>query len=127
MSRSALRVAGIVAMLVTLAYQMFAGAVTSLAWAAPGVDPGLRWLTDVLIYEAATLLPLGFVLCLWGSPWGLRGAGACAAASLLLGLVAAIAFGASDSPFFFLVLLVPPGAILLVGVAIMGASADEVA
>jgi hypothetical protein len=81
--------------------------------------------STVLVDEAFTLLPLGFILCLWGSFWGRRLALVCGAASIVLALAATVAMaggGSAVAPFgtpWGLALLAIPGVTLIVFVRLM--------
>lgn len=96
-------------------WQLFFGAFTSVQMAAPGVGDRASWVTGVLVAETYTLLPLGFLLCLWGAPVGRLLAAVCAAASLILAVVAVVTLSSTQSSFiYFFPLLAPPGVALLV-------------
>lgn len=111
MTRRAVLVTFIVAEL----WQLFFGAFSSLQLGAPGVGDYGSWVPNVLVAETFTLLPLGFVLCLWGAPLGRLLAAVCAAASLVLAVVAVVALSSAESSFIYgFPLLVPPGLALLV-------------
>jgi hypothetical protein len=95
-------------------WQLFFGALSSLQLGAPGVGDRASWVPNVLVAETYTILPLGFLLCLWGAPAGRVLAGVCAAASLVLAVAAVITLSAPESSFiFFFALLAPPGLALL--------------
>jgi hypothetical protein len=98
-------------------WQLFFGALSSLQLGAPGVGDRASWASNVLVGETYTVLPIGFILCLWGAPLGRLLAAACAAASLVLALAAVVTLSApppgSDFTLYF-VLLAPPGLALMV-------------
>lgn len=95
-------------------WQLFFGAFSSLQLGAPGVGDRASWVPNVLVLEAVTLLPLGFLLCLWGS-WAARALAAiCAVASLLIAIVGAVTLSSPASSFIYgAPFLVLPGLTLL--------------
>lgn len=95
-------------------WQLFFGAFSSLQLGAPGVGDRASWVPNVLVAETYTILPIGFILCLWGARLGRLLAAACAAASLVLAVVAVVTLSVPASSFiFFFALLAPPGLALL--------------
>ena len=108
----------VVVFVVAELWQLVFGAGTSLALANPRVGEGAAWVPNLLVGETYTILPLGFVLCLWGAPWGRRLAAACAAASLVLAVPASATVSARPlnvSEFaVYLALLAAPGLALMV-------------
>ena len=114
MTRSALFVVFVVAE----AWQFVFGAGTSLALGNPAVGEQASWAPNVLVDEAFTVLPIGFLLCLWGAPWGRRLAPVCAAASLVLAFAASVAVSArplavSEFAIWFALLAVPGLALIV--------------
>jgi hypothetical protein len=95
-------------------WQVVFGAFTSLQLGAPGVGDRASWVPGALVAETYTVLPVGFLLCLWGVPWARWLAALCAGASLALAVVAVITLSSVESSFVFgLLLLAPPGLALL--------------
>jgi hypothetical protein len=91
------------------AYQLFFGAFTSLQLGAPGIGDRASWAPNLLVAEAFSLLPLGFLLCLWGAPRGRALAAVCGVAMLVVALAAAAALSRSPVELLtFFLLLVPP-------------------
>jgi hypothetical protein len=84
----------VVVFVVAELWQLFFGAGTSLALANPRVGEGAAWVPNLLVGETYTILPLGFILCLWGAPWGRRLAAVCAAASIALAFPASVTVSA---------------------------------
>lgn len=113
----------IVLFVVAEIWQIFFGAGTSLALGNPRVGEGASWVPNVLVYEGFTLLPVGFILCLWGVPLARRLAALCAAVSL--GLAAVGSYGVSARPLevseflVYFALLAVPGIVLLLCVVRM--------
>lgn len=104
----------VVTFVVAELWQLFFGAFSSLQLGAPGVGDRASWVPNVLVAETYTILPIGFLLCLWGAPLGRLLAVVCAVASLVLGVASVITLSAPTSSFlFFFVLLAPPGLALL--------------
>ncbi|MDQ6795316.1 MAG: hypothetical protein M3067_10965 [Chloroflexota bacterium] len=99
-------------------WQLLFGAGTSLALANPRVSRAADWVPNVLVGETYTILPIGFILCLWGALWGRRLSAVCAAASILLAFVASATVSARplDVTEFavYLALLTAPGLALMV-------------
>lgn len=111
MTRSMVVVAFVAAEL----WQLFFGAVSSLQLGAPGVGDRASWVPNVLVAETYTILPIGFILCLWGAWMGRLLAAACAAASLGLAVAAVVTLSGPGSSFiYYFALLAPPGLALLV-------------
>lgn len=95
-------------------WQFFFGAFTSLQLAAPGVGDDASWVPNMLVAETYTILPIGFILCLWGVPLGRLLAAVCAAASLVLAVAAVVTLSTAENSFHgFFLLLAPPGVALL--------------
>jgi hypothetical protein len=113
MQRSSARIGVVVTWIAAEAYQVFFGAFTSLQLGAPGIGDRASWAPNLLVTEAFTILPIAFLLALWGAPVGRTIALAGAAVMLAVDLVAAVALGRwlSESVMFFL--LVAPPALLL--------------
>jgi hypothetical protein len=103
-------------------YQFVAGAISSLQLGAPGVGDRASWIPNVLVGETYTILPIGFLLCLWGRPVALVLAGVCAAASLALALAATITLHPTGVPLdvpgsvVTFALLAIPGVVLMASV-----------
>jgi hypothetical protein len=99
------------------AYQVFFGAMTSLQLGAPGIGDRASWAPNVLVAEAFTVLPLGFLLSLWGAPIGRTIATVCAVAMVVVGLAAAATLARSPAEFLvFFAMLAPPWIALLLSV-----------
>ena len=91
-------------------WQFFFGAFSSLQLGAPGVGDRASWVPNLLVAETVTLLPLGFILALWGRPLGLLLAVVCAAVSLTIGVAGAITLSSPQSSFLYAIpVLAPPG------------------
>lgn len=90
-------------------YQLFYGAFTSVQIAAPDVGIRSSWAPNLLVAETITLLPLGFVLCLWGNRIGRLVAIGCGLAMVAVDAAAAAALG-RDVPeaVSFFATLAPP-------------------
>lgn len=117
----------VVAFVAAELWQLFFGALSSLQLGAPGVGDRASWVPNALVAETYTILPLGFLLCLWGASAGRVLAGVCAAASLVLAVAAVITLSAPESSFiFFFALLAPPGLALLVCVVRMRRPGDPI-
>ena len=105
----------LVAFALTELWQLFAGGFSSLQLGAPGVGDRASWVPAFLVAETYSLLPIGFILCLWGSPIGRILAAACGMASLAMAVVAVVVLSSPASSFAYgLVLLAPPGLALIV-------------
>src|SRR5439155_15466818 len=76
-------------------WQLFFGALTSLQIAAPGIGMRASWAPNVLVTEAFTLLPAGFVMALWGTRVGRAVASLIALVMLAVAAIAAAALGRS--------------------------------
>jgi hypothetical protein len=113
MQRSSARIGVVVTWIAAEAYQVFFGAFTSLQLGAPGIGDRASWAPNLLVTEAFTILPIAFLLALWGTPASRRIALAGAAVMLVVDLAAAATLGRwlSESVVFFL--LVAPPAVLL--------------
>jgi hypothetical protein len=108
------RRAVVIAFVVAELWQFFFGAFSSLQLGAPGVGNRASWVPNVLVAETFSLLPIGFALAFWGAPVGRLLATACAAASLVLAIVAAITLSSPQSSFLYSIpLLAAPGLVLL--------------
>jgi hypothetical protein len=111
--------------ILTAVWQLLFGAFSSLQLGAPGVGDRASWVPNVLVLETVTLLPIGFLLCLWGSPAARALAAICAAASLAIALLAVVTLSSPASSFIlgapFLAL---PGLALLICVLRMRRSKD---
>jgi hypothetical protein len=117
------RSAVVVAFLAADFWQFLFAALSSLQLSAPGVGNRALWVPNVLVGETFTILPLGFILCLWGAPLGRAVAALCAASSIVLALVATVTLAAAplDVPqsLFYFALLAAPGLVLIVCVSRM--------
>jgi hypothetical protein len=128
-TRMAVRIGLVIAfVLAELFYLFFEFVITVGPAGAPGVGgvgDRAAWVPTVLGDEMFTLLPVGFILCLWGSTWGRRLALVCAAASIALALAASVAMaggGSVGTPFgtpLGFGLLAIPGVTLIVFVRLM--------
>jgi hypothetical protein len=95
-------------------WQLFAAGFSSLQMGAPGVGDRASWVPGFLVVQTYSLLPVGFILCLWGSPVGRILAAACGVASLAMAVVAVVLLSSPASSFAYgLVLLAPPGMALI--------------
>ncbi len=104
----------IISFLLAAAWQFFFGAFSSLQLGAPGVGDRASWVPNLLVTEAYTLLPVGFLLCLWGAPIARVLAAVAGVASLGLAVVAVVTLSSPASSFIYgLLLLAPPGLALL--------------
>jgi hypothetical protein len=109
------RPALVVTFIVNEVYQVFFGAFTSLQLGAPGVGDRASWVPNFLVAEAFTILPLGFVLRIWGARVGRPIATICAVAMLLVALAGSVTLSRSLGELFvFFGLLAPPWIALLV-------------
>jgi hypothetical protein len=100
--------------IVAEAYQFFFGAITSIQIAAPGVGMRASWAPNWLVAESITLLPLGFVLCLWANRIGRLVAIACWLAMIGIGVAAAAALSRDPmEALTFFALMAPPWLALL--------------
>ena len=116
----------VVAFVAAELWQLFFGAFSSLQLGAPRGGDRASWVPNVLVGETYTVLPIGFILCLWGAPLGRLLALVCAAVSLVLAVAAVITLSSAQSSFVEgLPLLAPPGLTLLVCVYRMRGSGDE--
>jgi len=110
MSRRAVVIAFVVAELC----QLFFGAFSSLQLGAPGVGNRASWVPNALVAETYSLLPIGFALAFWRNPLGRVLAMVCAAASLVIAIVAAITLSSPQSSFLYAIApLAVPGLVLL--------------
>jgi hypothetical protein len=100
----------VIAWIAAEAYQVFFGAFTSLQLGAPGIGNRASWAPNLLVAEAFTVLPIAFLLCLWGTQLGRTLATVGAAAMIVVALVAAAALGRwpSELVMFFALLLPAP-------------------
>lgn len=122
----------VVVFVVAELWQLVFGAGTSLALANPRVGQGAAWVPNVLVGETYTILPLGFILCLWGAPWGRRLAAVCAAASIILAFPASVTVSArpldvSEFAVYFALLAAPGLALMVCAVRMRRPFAGEVA
>lgn len=108
-------------------WQLFFGAFSSLQLGAPGVGDRASWVPNVLVLETVTLLPVGFLLCLWGSPAARALAAICALISLVIALIAVVTLSSPASSFIpgapFLVL--PGLALLMCALRMRGSKEDR--
>ena len=113
MQRSSTRIGVVLSWIAAEAYQLFFGAFTSLQLGAPGIGDRASWAPNLLVAEAFTILPVGFLLALWGTPAGRTIGLAGAMVMLAVDLAAAATLGRwlSESVMFFL-LLAPPAVLL---------------
>jgi hypothetical protein len=100
----------VIAWIAAEAYQVFFGAFTSLQLGAPGIGNRASWAPNLLVAEAFTVLPIAFLLCLWGTQLGRTLATVGAAAMIVVALVAAAPLGRwpSELVMFFALLLPAP-------------------
>jgi hypothetical protein len=104
----------VVAFVLAELWQFFFGAFSSLQLGAPGVGDRASWVPNILLGETVTLLPLGFLGCLWGAPAGRLLGAACAVASVAVGVAAVFVLSSAESSFIFgLPFLAVPGLVLL--------------
>jgi hypothetical protein len=98
------------------AWQFVAAGYSSLQLEAPGVDlHRAAWVPNVLAGELVTILPIGFVLCLWGARSGRILGALCAGVSGVVALVAAVMLGTDlTGTAVLFALLAVPGLILVV-------------
>ena len=110
MDRAKPRLSVVVAWIAAEAYQLFFGAFTSLQLGAPGIGGRASWAPNLLVAEAFTVLPVGFLLCFWGTQSGRTLATVGAAAMIVVALAAAAALGRwpSELVMFFALLLPAP-------------------
>lgn len=99
-------------------WQFVFGAFSSLELGAPGVGDRALWVPNVLVGETYTILPIGFILCLWGAPFGRILAAGFASVSIVLALAATVTLSAGpvdvSGSLLYFALLVAPGVALLV-------------
>ena len=118
------RPAVVVIFIVAEIYQVFFGALTSLQLGAPGIGDRAAWAPTLLVDEGFTILPFGFVLCLWGLPTPRRIASICALLMIAVLGAAAVTLGRSVSEMIvFFVLLIPPPIALLASARVRRARA----
>ena len=128
MNRSNVRRSAVVMWLAAEVYQVFFGAFTSLQLGAPGVGDRASWVPNVFVAEAFTILPVAFLLCLWGAPIGRTIA--TLGATVMIGVAAVGSASLSRSPADFLVFFVmvgPPWLALLASIRRMSRASDAVA
>lgn len=95
-------------------WQLFFGGFSSIQLGAPGVGDRAAWVPSIMMGQAITLLPLGFIGCLWGAPAGRLLGAACGIASLALAVVAVVTLSSAESSFIYgLPFLAVPGVMLL--------------
>jgi hypothetical protein len=109
-------------------WQVFFGAFTSLQLGAPGVGDRASWVPNLFVAEAFTILPVAFLLCLWGAPIGRTIATLGAAVMIALAVVGATVLSRSPADFLqFFVMLAPPWLVLLASIRRSGRASDAVA
>jgi hypothetical protein len=109
-------------------WQVFFGAFTSLQLGAPGVGDRASWVPNVFVAEAFTVLPVSFLLCLWGAPIGRTIATLGAAAMIAVAVVGCTTLSRSPGDFLQLFVMVgPPWLALLASIRRMGRASDAVA
>lgn len=124
MTRSTVRPTVVIAFIAAELWQGFFGALSSLELGAPGVGERGLWVPNVLVGEALTILPVGFILCLWGAPLGRVLAAACAAASLVVAVAAVLTLSTAETSFLgYLAFLAPPGLTLALCTFLMARAA----
>ena len=113
MDRAKPRLPVVVAWIAAEAYQLFFGAFTSLQLGAPGIGDRASWAPNLLVAEAFTVLPLAFLLCLWGTQVGRMLATVGAVAMLVVALAAAAVLSRWPTELLvFFALVAPPPLIL---------------
>ncbi len=120
MTRSMVRPWVVVTFILAVAYQGFAGAMSSLQLGAAGVGDRALWVPNVLIAETYTILTIGFILCLWGRPLGLRFAAICAVASLVVAVAAIVTLHPTGAPLDVAGSAVAFALLSLPGLALLG-------
>jgi hypothetical protein len=114
-TRTAARIGVIATWIAAEIWQAFFGALTSLQLGAPGIGDRASWVPNLFVAEAATLLPLGFVLAVWAKPNARIAAIGIAALMLALAIVgvATLSRGPDDAPMLFLFVAPPPILLIL--------------
>jgi hypothetical protein len=98
-------------------WQVFFGAFTSLQLGAPGVGSRASWAPNVLVGEAFTILPIAFLLCLWGAPLGRMTSALGAGVMIAVASVATTALSRSPAELLvFFALVAPPWLALLASI-----------
>ena len=115
MTRTAARIGVIATWIAAEIWQAFFGALTSLQLGAPGIGDRASWVPNLFVAEAATLLPLGFVLAVWAKRNARIAAIGIAALMLALAIVgvATLSRGPDDAPMLFLFVAPPPILLIL--------------
>ena len=102
-------------------WQVFFGAFTSLQLGAPGVGNLASWVPNLFVAEAFTILPLAFLLCLWGTPIARMIATLGAAVMIALAVVGSTMLARSPAEFVeFFLMVAPPWLVLLASIRRMG-------
>lgn len=102
-------------------WQVFFGAFTSLQLGAPGVGNRASWVPNLFVAEAFTILPLAFLLCLWGTPIARMIATLGAAVMIALAVVGSTMLARSPAEFVeFFLMVAPPWLVLLASIRRMG-------
>lgn len=114
MTRTAVRIGVVVTWIAAEVWQAFFGALSSLQIAAPGVGERASWVPNLFVAEAATLVPVGFLLLLWGRPAARSLAMVVAVVMLAIAAYGATILGrASLDGLPFFILLAPPPLLLI--------------
>ena len=109
-------------------WQVFFGAFTSLQLGAPGVGDRASWVPNLFVAEAFTILPLAFLLCLWGAPIARTIATLGATVMIALAVVGATMLARSPAEFVeFFIMVAPPWLALLASIRRVGRASDAVA
>jgi hypothetical protein len=109
-------------------WQFFFGAFTSLQLGAPGVGERASWVPNLLVDEAFAILPVVFLLCLWGAPIGRAIAALGAGVLIVVALAGSATLARSPSELLvFFALLAPPWLALLASIRQAGRTSDAVA
>lgn len=106
-------------------WQFFFGAFTSLQLGAPGVGNRASWVPNLFVGEAFTVLPLAFLLCLWGAPIARTVAMLGAAVMIALAVLGSATLARSPAEFVeFFLMVAPPWLALLASIRRMGRTSD---
>jgi hypothetical protein len=106
-------------------WQVFFGAFTSLQLGAPGVGNRATWVPNLFVAEAFTILPLAFLLCLWGAPIARMIATLGAAVMIALAVLGSTTLSRSPAEFVeFFLMVGPPWLVLLASIRRMGRTSD---
>ena len=128
MTSSSARPVTIVAFIVAEAWQVFFGAFTSLQLGAPGIGDRASWVPNLFVAEAFTVLPLAFLLCLWGTPIARMIATIGAAVMIAVAVVGSATLARSPAEFVeFFLMVAPPWLALLASVRRTGRASGAVA